>query len=214
MNLKKEVPSLALIALPLLYLALVWHKMGEKIPLHWNIQGEVDRFGSKYTLLVITTLLPFTIYFLFKLIQRFGPKEKLEKMGRKFNSLKFILMLFTSVMMLFIIHSSIQGAVAKPTFIFVLIGLLFATLGNYFRTLQPNYFIGIRTPWTLRNEAVWKSTHELGGKLWFVGGLLIALLSLISISQTSIIINIVILSVITLIPIVHSFIHYRKLKKN
>ena len=59
--------------------------------------------------------------------------------------------------------------------IFVIIGLLFAFLGNYFKTIKPNYFIGIKTPWTLENEEVWKKTHLIGGKLWFIGGLLMAL---------------------------------------
>ena len=74
------------------------------------------------------------------------------------------------------LHWRMHALVFIFTFlIFPLIGLLFAFLGNYFKTIKPNYFIGIRTPWTLENEEVWKKTHLIGGKLWFVGGLLMAL---------------------------------------
>ena len=89
-------------------------------------------------------------------------------MGNKLNYLRFALSLFMSAIAVFIIYS-VQQSQSKPTFIFILIGLLFTILGNYFKTIKPNYFIGIRTPWTLENEDVWKKTHLLGGKLWFVG---------------------------------------------
>lgn len=209
---KEEVAPLALVCLPFIYLAFVWEQLGEKVPIHWNIAGEIDRWGPKYILLILPFLIPGLVYLIFLAIQRFSSDQKLQKMGKKFRSLKFIMVLFMSMMTVFIIHSSKEGAVGQPTFLFVILGLLFATLGNFFKTIQPNYFLGIRTPWTLRHESVWKSTHKMGGQLWFVGGLLVTIIALISTSVPALIAIMTILGVISIIPIVYSYLEARKIK--
>ena len=202
---KSEITCIALVLLPFIYLAIVWKGLPNIVPIHWNASGEVDGFGSKATLILIPFILPFLVYLIFLLLQKFGPAEKLNKMGKKFAALKFILTLAMSILAVFIIYSASHGEVAKPTFIFVLLGLLFAALGNFFKTIQPNYFLGIRTPWTLKHPSVWKSTHELAGKMWFVGGLIIALTALISTSLIAIICITSIIIIITIIPILHSY---------
>ena len=86
------------------------------------------------------------------------------------------------------------------------------TLGNYFKTIKPNYFIGIRTPWTLENEEVWKKTHLFGGKLWFIGGLLIFILSLIIPDNYSFYVLITVTVIISILPIIYSYLEFKKLK--
>lgn len=213
MKIKQEIPSLVLILLPFIYLGLVWSQLAESVPIHWNVAGEIDRYGSKYILLAIPFLLPGLVYVIFTLMQQFGPKEKLDKMGKKFASLKFLLTLFMSALALLIIHSSKTSSFGQPTFILVILGLLFATFGNYFRTIQPNYFIGIRTPWTLKDENVWKSTHKLAGILWFIGGIFIVILALISTHQYIVFIMLTIVAILTIIPIIHSYIKYKSIRQ-
>jgi uncharacterized membrane protein len=87
-------------------------------------------------------------------------------------------------------------------------------LGNYFQTVRPNYFIGIRTPWTLENEQTWKKTHRLGGRLWMAGGILIVFISFIIRSNNALAITFaIILSVMVIVPIVYSYIEFQKEKK-
>lgn len=84
-------------------------------------------------------------------------------------------------------------------------------LGNYFQTVRPNYFIGIRTPWTLENEQVWKNTHRLGGKIWIVGGILIAILAvLIKNNHLFYIIFGVILAFMVVVPTIFSYTEFKK----
>jgi uncharacterized membrane protein len=92
------------------------------------------------------------------------------------------------------------------------LGLLFAFLGNIFYSLKPNYFIGIRTPWSLEDEQNWRRTHQLAGKVWFAGGLLIILLSMLLPLQAAIIAFISITLIISIIPIVYSFQIYQRTK--
>ncbi|WP_318310687.1 SdpI family protein [Flagellimonas crocea] len=212
MNLKKELPIIGIVLLPFLYLAYIWDQLPEKVPLHYNIKGEIDRYGDKSELILIPIMLPLLIYVLLLVVPYIDPKKQIQKMGNKYYSLKFILTLITSVMALFIIHSTKGGSLANPTFIFLIIGVTYLILGNYFKTIKANYFIGIRTPWTLESEYVWKKTHKLGGKVWFVGGILAIISSLVLPLQTNIKVFLAITVIITLVPVVYSYVLFKKQK--
>jgi uncharacterized membrane protein len=87
--------------------------------------------------------------------------------------------LFMSALALFILYSTKQAEISSPFGIISLVGLLFAGLGWYFERLKPNYFIGIRTPWTLESEEVWIRTHKASAPVWMIGGIFMAITPLI-----------------------------------
>ena len=210
----KEWPYLALIALPIIYLAIIWNGLPNELPMHWNIKGEVDRWGSKSELWIMPFLLPGLIYLIMLIVPAIDPKQQLEKMEGKYEQFKFIMVLFMSILALYIIYSAQQQSLMAPNALFVLIGLMFAGIGNYFQTIKPNYFLGIRTPWTLENEIVWKQTHKMGGVLWMVGGLVIVGISLLF-SKMSTLFMVLFLSITTLlciIPLIYSYQLFQKLK--
>lgn len=164
-SLKKELPLIIVVLLPLIYLAYVWNDLRETVPMHWDVNGEIDRYGDKFELLMIPFLLPLLVYVLFSVIPIIDPKNKLTKMGNKLQSLKALMTIFMSVLALFIIYTAKNQSMTNLNYIILLIGVLYIILGNYLKTIKPNYFIGIRTPWTLQNETVWKKTHKLAGVL-------------------------------------------------
>ena len=207
---KKEIPFIAIALIPFAYLIYIWNRLPEKVPMHWNGAGEIDRYGDKTELVGVLFLLVGINYFVFLIIPYVDPKQKLQNMGNKLNIMRMILTLFMSALAIFILYSVEQKS-SNPGFVFVIIGLLFAFLGNYFKTIKPNYFIGIKTPWTLENEEVWKKTHELGGKLWFVGGLLMALTFVLP-NNIQFYTFMGITAVITIIPIVYSYRIFNKIK--
>lgn len=214
MSIKKELPLIAIVLLPFIYLAYLWNDLPSKVPMHWNIKGEIDRYGDKAELIIIPFLLPVLVYVIFLVVPKIDPKNKLNKMGNKLQTIKFLLTIFMSILALFIIYSVKNQSLTNPNYIVLLIGVLFIILGNYFKTIKPNYFIGIRTPWTLENETAWRETHKLGGKMWLVGGILIVLSSLTFDKQINFIIFLIITCIITIIPIVYSYFIFRKEKKN
>ena len=207
---KKEIPFLAIALIPFVYLIYIWNRLPEKVPMHWNGAGEIDRYGDKKELLVTLFMLVGITYFVFLIIPSIDPKQKLQNMGNKLNNLRMILTLFMSGLAVFILYS-VQQKTSNPAFVFSIIGLLFAFLGNYFKTIKPNYFIGIKTPWTLENEEVWKKTHLMGGKLWFVGGLLMALTFVLP-NKIQFYTFMGIVAVITIVPIVYSYLEFKKTK--
>ena len=209
-KLKKEIPFIAIALLPFVYLAYIWNELPKEVPMHWNASGEIDRWGDNSELFMMIFMLTGITYLIFLVIPYIDPKQKLQNMGNKLNNLRMILGLFMSALAIYILFS-VQQKTSNPVLIFPLVGLLFAFLGNYFKTIKPNYFIGIKTPWTLENEEVWKKTHLLGGKLWFVGGLLMALTFVLP-NNIQIYTFLTIVGVITIVPIVYSYLEFKKIK--
>jgi len=212
-TLKKEVPIIGLVLLPFIYLAYLWNSLPEKVPIHWNYKGEIDDWGTKYSLIGIVFMLTVFTYVLMLVIPKIDPKKRIELMGGKYYQIKFVLVTFMSVLALFIIHSSKSQTLSSPSMVFVLIGLLFMTLGNYFKVIKQNYFLGIKTPWTLESEEVWKLTHILAGKLWTVGGLLMIIFSLVIPEEINFYFFIGITAIISIVPIVYSYLKFKELKK-
>ncbi|MFK8044788.1 MAG: SdpI family protein [Crocinitomicaceae bacterium] len=213
MNLKKELPLIAVVLLPVIYLVNVWNILPSKVPMHWGSNGDIDRYGSKTELAILVLLLPIVTYLLFLVIPKLDPKKKLEQMGGKFQSIKFLLTLFMAVLSLFIIYSAKNESAANPNYIILLIGVLFIVLGNFFKTIKANYFLGIRTPWTLENETVWKETHKMAGVMWFIGGILVVFLSMILSKQANLTAFLIITGIITLVPMAYSYFKFKELNK-
>lgn len=212
--LKKEWPLILIILLPFIYLGYLWPHLPDKVPLHWNINGEIDRYGNKAELIIIPILLPLLIYIVFLVIPKIDPKNKLNKMGNKLQSLKALLTIITSIIALFILYSVKIQNLPNPNYSILGIGVLFVILGNYFKTIQPNYFIGIKTPWTLENETIWKETHRMAGKLWLIGGLVVIFTSLVLDNKSNLTLFLIITGIITVIPMMYSYLLFKKQKND
>ena len=212
-SLKKELPVIAIMLLPFIYLAYVWHELPDKVPIHWNVQGQIDRYGSRSELIIVVFALPVLIYLILLAVPLIDPKYKIKNMGSKYQNIKMLITLFMSVLAMYIIWSVKNASLFNPNFIFLLLGILYAILGNYMKTIRANYFIGIRTPWTLENEAVWKATHRMGGVLWFAGGLIIVAGSLVLGQKADFIFFMVVTGIIALVPVIYSYVKFKEEEK-
>ncbi|MGO4822632.1 MULTISPECIES: SdpI family protein [unclassified Flavobacterium] len=210
---KNELPLIGIVLAPFVYLSIIWDTLPEKIPTHWNYKGEIDKWGDKYSLIILLFLLPVLSYVLMLVIPKIDPKKKMEQMRGKYYQLKFILVLFMSTLAFVILYLTQKESTSSPNLIYILIGILFIALGNYFKVIQPNYFIGIKTPWTLENKEVWKLTHTLAGKLWILGGLIIVIGSLVIANSVFIYVFGGVVAIISLVPIVYSYLKFKELKK-
>ncbi|MEQ3654498.1 MAG: SdpI family protein [Dokdonia sp.] len=205
MNLRKELPSLAIVVLPFLYLGFIYPELPNTVPTHWNGQGVIDAWGPKHSLWLIPFFMPVLTYVLLLVVPKIDPKGQLKHMGSKFDKFKFIITLFMSVLAMYIIYATQQQSLGSIKIIFVLMGCLFAAIGNYLPAVKPNYFIGIRTPWTLENQTVWKKTHRLSGRIWVIGGLIIVVLSLLLAPTLALTLFITITILLVVIPLVYSY---------
>jgi len=211
----KKIVWLILVA-PAIYLALAWNKMPEKVTMHFDWNGEPDKMGSRQELLTMMIILIATnliVYLILTNIYRIDPKKKAAENKTRLHRLAFGVVVFMSAVLCMIIYSSSHGNIRfSMNLLLAGMGLFFAFIGNYMHNIKPNYFAGFRLPWTLENEENWKKTHALGGKLWFGGGLLLAVTCIFLPARIAMIYFFTVMGVITLIPIVYSYRLYKKQK--
>jgi uncharacterized membrane protein len=209
----KEVVLVCFIAIPYIYLATIWDQLPERVPIHFNLKGEADGWGDKSTYLFLPGLVTGITYILLLLIPAIDPKRRVDEMGSKYYSFRLILGAFTSLIAMYMVKTSQSDSMNDSYLLLAVFGLFFAAMGNYFQTIRPNYFIGIRTPWTLESEEIWKKTHLVGGRMWVAGGITITAGSLIIRNSASMmVIFAIIVLIITVIPAVYSFLLFRKQK--
>lgn len=199
--------------IPFLYLAYIWGNLPDSVPIHWNIEGEIDNYGGKEILIAIPFALPMLTYLIFLFAPIIDPKKRLDSDNNKYQSLKVMLTGVMSAMAIYILHSSYSAESFGSSTITIILGALYVIIGNYIKTLKPNYFIGIRTPWTLESKNVWRKTHKSASTLWFVGGLLIIALSFLLPLEINFTVFIIITIIITVTPILHSYLLYKGEKK-
>lgn len=212
LSIKKELPIIGVIVLPIIYLAYIWSDLPQQVPVHWDLQGEINRYGSKKELAIITLSLPILLYVIFLVVPYIDPKGQIHKMGAKYGNLKFLIILLMSVISVFILYNSKNQPNLSPNYIIPILGILLMVFGNYFKTIKPNYFLGIRTPWTLENKDVWKKTHHIAGKIWFFGGLSILITSIFLNSLMNIKITLFTILGLALIPIIYSYTYFKKIE--
>jgi uncharacterized membrane protein len=155
------------------------------------------------------------LYFILSNIYKIDPKRNAAENKNRLRSLAYGLVVFMSALLCMIIYSSVKGDLRFNTGIILAgTGLLFAFIGNYMHNIKPNYFAGFRLPWTLENEENWKRTHALAGKLWFGGGLLLAVICLFLPPKAAMVVFVTVMITISVIPIVFSYRLFREQKKN
>lgn len=213
-SLKYDVPVWLLILVPFLYLAYMWKLLPEEVAMHYNLNGEPDRWGSKIELVVIPVLMPLLVYLIMILIPVLDPRKKIQQMGEKYHQLMVVMVLFMSVLAVFVINTASQGKELNTQIIFGLLGLFFIFLGNFFQFIKPNYFIGIRTPWTLESEEVWVATHRWSGRIWILGGVLMIVAAFITKEKISLAVVALAIVLLALLPLIFSYIKYKELEKS
>jgi uncharacterized membrane protein len=213
-TLRKDLWLITIVAIPFSYLFIIWNGLPDKVPVHWNLEGEIDRYGSKGMLWMIPIMLPLLTYAIFLLVAQFDSNGQLSKMGFKYERLKFLLVLLMSALASYILFATKEQTMALPSVLPGLIGLLFAVLGNYFPVLKQNRYIGVKTPWTLKSELVWNKTHKMASKYWFVGGIIIFVSSLFLNHSATITLLLVVTAVISIVPMAFSYFEYQKVSKS
>ncbi|KNF07070.1 putative membrane protein [Gottschalkia purinilytica] len=150
----------------------IYNKLPDKIAMHWNWAGNPDRFESK-SMIFLIAFLPMIIYILMKVFPKIDPKkESYKKHAKAYN----IFIGYTTLFLLSIHWSTVLYALGYNVDISLVVkigvGILFLVIGNYMSQIRQNYSFGIKIPWTLANEKVWRKTHRLGGYLYIISGLL------------------------------------------
>lgn len=142
---------------------------------HWNLRGTPDGFSSRLMAVSIGPLLIGAVTLLFNVLPKVDPRR--ENYARfvstywLFGNAVMVFMLLAHAM---VIATGLGYSVRIDKLMPLGIGLLFVVVGNYLTRVEPNWFVGIRTPWTLSSDTVWRKTHRTGGLVMVIGGLALA----------------------------------------
>jgi len=140
--------------------------MPEKMAIHWNVQGQVDGYASKFVGLFILPFLFTGIVLLFITIPKIDPlKENIEKFRKYYDGFIILFSAFMVFIHLYIISWNMGIRISPNMVLPIGLGLLLFYCGILCENAKRNWFIGIRTPWTLSSEKVWERTHKVGGRL-------------------------------------------------
>lgn len=203
--------------LPMIYLIAIYPNLNTRLPMHFNAAGNPDRYGSKREFAGVVLLIS-GISIVASLLTRFlpliDPKKKARYSQSTFIRISHALIFLMAGITFLVIYAGTRAHFTMPIKIFFpLMGLFFAYLGNLLNNVKPNYFVGIRTPWTLENEEVWRKTHRLAAKLWLPGGIILAIFGWALPGHAANIAFFIGLLIITMIPVVYSYVYYRHLPK-
>lgn len=174
--------QIVLLLLPLPVLALLWRQLPDVVPMHWDLHGEIDRWGPKWTLLLLPGINA-ACWLLLQAVPVLDPgiRGNPERHERTLGFLRMAqwgMVALLTLLSLLVIAAALGGKVDVARIILIALLLLFVVLGNFLPSVKQNYFVGLRTPWTLDDPRTWQATHRLGGRLLCFGALLLLVLQM------------------------------------
>lgn len=172
-NWRVELALILIVAAMFTGSALVWPTAPDEIPMHWNVSGEVDRYGGKGEGLFLLPFIGLGIYLGMRYMPRVDPgRANYARFSGVYSALRAGILLLMAV-----IHATVLlWAVGRPVNVAAIapfgVGGLFLLIGGVLGKVRPNWFVGVRTPWTLSSKQSWVRTHRLGGWLFMALGVM------------------------------------------
>ncbi len=214
---KKTSPVSSLILvlillLPILFTLYIYPTLPETIPTHFKLSGEADGFGQKksiWFLSIFLTVVAAGVYLLISYLPKIDPKKTAGQSPELLHKIAVAQLVFVSAINMLLIYATKAGSLGLHGLLLPLMGLFFTVLGNYMYSIKPNYFVGFRTPWTLENEDNWRKTHQLVGKIWVPGGILITISTLLLPSKIGFIVFLSFITLMVLVPVIYSYRYFK-----
>ncbi|MGB9857000.1 MAG: SdpI family protein [Dictyoglomaceae bacterium] len=212
---KRDLLVILLILLMFVSGIIVYPFLPEKVPAHWNIKGEVDRYESRFWGAFGIPLLVLAIYLGLLYLPYIDPKrENYLKFEGVYRIIRHTFVIIFSLIHFTILYIALGGPKnLVPKIIPAVLGILFIILGNYMPKIKYNWFIGIRTPWTLSNEEVWRKTHRFSGFAFVIAGIFLLISGFLP-PYLNFLLGIGGILIAVILSILYSFLVYKKLANN
>lgn len=206
-NLPKLIITSLIILIPIVIGLILWDKLPDQVPMHWNAQGEVDSYGTKFQAVFLMPLVLVAFHWICILGTSLDPKK--QNINDKMVTLvlwiiPIISLLCNSMMYATVLGHKVNVEIIMPLFM----GALFVVIGNYMPKCKQSYTVGIKLPWTLDNEENWNKTHRLAGFLWVISGVIIMATAFLGAFW----LFFIVLIPMVVIPFVYSYLLYKKTK--
>jgi uncharacterized membrane protein len=190
----------------------VYPMLPEQVASHWDSNDQVNGYMSRFWGIALMPIIILGIALLFTIIPSIDPlKANIAQFRNIFNA-------FIVLILGFMVYIHILTLIYNLGYIFRIslaiipaLGLIFTFAGVLMSKAKRNYFIGIRTPWTLSNDEVWDKTHALGSKMFIVAG--IASLLTIFLGENGFWVMMALIMSAAFVPVIYSYVLYRQIVK-
>lgn len=198
------ITSIAIL-IPVFIGLLLWNRLPEQIPTHWNINGEIDNWSSKTFAVFGLPAILMALHWVCVIASSADPGNK-NYPPKMLRLVLWICPVIGLVLGSLVYATALGYDINIEVIMPLLVGLMFLTVGNLLPKCRQSYTMGIKLPWTLANEENWNKTHRLGGKLWVVGG--IVTMATAFIGNFWILLSVLVIMVA--VPTVYSYLLYKK----
>lgn len=206
----KKLWMIILSVAPLLMVLAFYSKLPATVPVHWGIDGNVDRYGSKNELFLIAGM-NILMGVMFFFLPKIDPKQKnYDRFQGIYEWMAIWTLAFMAVMTGLILRETMYpGSFDIGKVVVVMVAVLFICMGNVMPKVKQNFFTGVKTPWALSSETVWNKTHRLGGKCFVFGGILMLISAFLGNGKIMFGVTVGVALLIGGIPSVMSYIWYK-----
>lgn len=179
-NWRSEIPQLLLILGMLTVAVAAWPFAPDRLPVHWNLAGDVDRHGGKAEALLLLPLIAAGLYPLMLFLPRIDPgRANYATFANVYTLIRLSITAVLAFVYACILLAAFGYHVDMGLLMPMAVGLLLCILGNVMGKIRPNWFVGVRTPWTLSSRDSWNKTHRLAGRLFVVLGCAVSVYGLV-----------------------------------
>ena len=162
---RKWLAPLVIVA-TIAFSVLVYSRLPESMPVHWKLNGDIDRDGSRLEGAFVLPALMVVVWATMRFLPRVDPRrENYAKFADTYDLVLNSFVALLAVMQVALLGTALGWPISMGRVAPALVGLQFVILGNALPRARPNWWFGIRTPWTLSNDRVWTRTHRVGGYL-------------------------------------------------
>ncbi|UYQ91846.1 SdpI family protein [Chitinophaga horti] len=213
----KELFLIVLLLIPIIYLGIIWNSLPDIMPTNFAADGTPDHIGYKGEFLLLMIFLFFTnllLYFLFRYIPKVDDdmhRSAAPLHAGEYYRIRLGIHLYLAIFSCFVVLLLQLGYLrGLEKWAFAGVGILIIVLGYYLGRLRPNYFVGVRTPWTLLSNEVWQRTHEMAGRLWMTVGAVVFLAGFFLPVMTGVFLIFVAVVLLSALPYIYSFRLYNR----
>lgn len=202
--------GLVIAALAVVMSIWAYPQLPPTVATHWSLNGTPDGFSSRWWAVAIVPIVLVFMTVVFNVLPKIDPRhENYVKFLSSYWLIANAVIVFLLVAHGLIIAAGLGFSIKIDRLMPLGIGLLFVFLGNFLTRVEPNWFVGIRTPWTLSSDTVWRRTHRTGGWVFVIGGLVLASTALLP-RAAFLPLLIATIVIMPAIPIVQSYVLWKR----
>jgi len=206
---RKWIPLL-IVAAAFLASAVVYPRLPATIPTHWDMSGQPNGWSNRVWGAWLIPIFLLGMWALVQVLPRIDPRgSNYAKFGGAFEAIIVAIMLFMLALHIVALRAALGHPMQMQRILPIGVGVLLIVIGNLLPRARPNWFVGIRTPWTLSSDRVWEKTHRFGGRVFVTGGLIITIASLLWVQAAHVVLFVVTILVASSV-VIYSYLEWKR----